>query len=170
MKTSRRWAGLALFVAAILIAGSFVRAEQKDQAPAQKISGSAILIEPVHSDEVKIPAEFQMAVYEHLIKELQKSGKFKNVYRDGDQGAANTPELITLRTNVTGFKHGSEEKRQVTTVSGSTSITIHCSFVDKSGNVKLERDITGKVRFLGGNLRATYDFAKKVAQVVEQSF
>ena len=114
--------------------------------------------------------DFQMAVYEHLIKELQKSGKFKNVYRDGDQGAANTPELITLRTNVTGFKHGSEEKRQVTTVSGSTSITIHCSFVDKSGNVKLERDITGKVRFLGGNLRATYDFAKKVAQVVEQSF
>jgi hypothetical protein len=47
---------------------------------------------------------------------------------------------------------------------------IHCQFVDKSGKVVLERDITGKVRFMGGNLRATYDFAKKGAKVVQENF
>jgi hypothetical protein len=33
----------------------------------------------------------------------------------------------------------------------------------------LERDVTGEVRFFDGNLRATYDFAKKVTQIVRQS-
>jgi hypothetical protein len=167
MKRASHWYALALIVAAFLAAGSTVWAQQKEQT---KISASAIQILPVQSDEVKIPAEFQMAVYEHLMQELQKSGKFQHVYREGDHAAAESADLITLRTNVTGFKQGSERKRQVTTVSGSTAITIHCSFVDKSGNVKLERDLTGKVRFFGGNLRATYDFAKKVAKVVEESF
>jgi hypothetical protein len=170
MKRTSCWPILAFIVTAILFTGNLGRAQQKDQKNPAKISASAIQILPVHSDEVKIPAEFQMAVYEHLITELQKSGKFQHVFRDGDHAAADVPDLITLQTNVTGFKKGSEKARQVTTVSGSTSITIHCSFVDKSGKVQLERDLTGKVRFFGGNLRATYDFAKKVAKVVEESF
>jgi hypothetical protein len=167
MKKLSQWCALAFFAAALLFAGS---ARAKGEPRPQKISASAIKIVPVQSDEVKIPAEFQMALYEHLIEELQKSGKFQHVYRDGDKAASDGADVITLRGNVTGFKQGSERKRQVTTVSGATSITIHCQFVDRSGAVKLERDITGKVRFLGGNLRATYDFAKKVAKVVDESF
>lgn len=167
MKKPSQCCALSFFVAALLFAGS---ARAKDQPKPQKISASAIQIVPVQSDEVKMPAEFQMALYEHLIQEVQKSRKFQHVYRDGDKAASDSPDVITLRGNVTGFKQGSERKRQVTTVSGATSITIHCQFVDKSGEVKLERDITGKVRFLGGNLRATYDFAKKVTKVVKESF
>jgi hypothetical protein len=34
----------------------------------------------------------------------------------------------------------------------------------------LERDLTGKVRFFGGNLKATYDFAKKAANVAVENF
>jgi hypothetical protein len=34
----------------------------------------------------------------------------------------------------------------------------------------LEEDIKGKVRFFGGNLRATYDFAKKTAQLAHEHF
>ena len=167
MRSSSRWFALALLGASLVFAGS---ARSADEPKPQKISASAIQIVPVQSDEVKIPAEFQMALYEHLILELQKSGKFQHVYRDGDKAASDSADLITLRGNVTGFKQGSERARQVTTVAGATSITIHCQFVDKSGNVKLEKDITGKVRFFGGNLRATYDFAKKVAKAVEESF
>jgi 2-oxoglutarate ferredoxin oxidoreductase subunit alpha len=33
-----------------------------------------------------------------------------------------------------------------------------------------KQDVTGNVRFIGGNLRATYDFAKKVAQVAVTNF
>jgi hypothetical protein len=167
MKRASQWYALTFVVVALLFAASASWAQDKNQ---QKISASAIQIIPVHSDEVKIPAEFQMALYEHAIEEIQKTGKFQHVYRDGDKAAADTPDLITLRGNVTGFKQGSECKRQVTTVAGATSITIHCQFVDKSGKVVLERDITGKVRFMGGNLRATYDFAKKGAKVVQENF
>jgi len=71
---------------------------------------------------------------------------------------------------VRGFKEGSERMRQVTTVAGTTSIKVHCEFADKNGRVLLERDISGQVRFFGGNLRATYDFAKKTAQLAHDNF
>ena len=59
--------------------------------------------------------------------------------------------------------------RQVTTVSGQTSIRVHCEFTDKDGQMLLARDINGKVLIFGGNLRATYDFAKKAASVAHQN-
>ena len=167
MKRAAYFFILAFLAAASLFAGS---ARSADEKKPQKISASSIQILVFTSDEVKLPAEFQMALYEHVIEELQKTAKFEHVYRDGDRAAADAKDVITLRSNVTGFKQGSERKRQVTTVSGATSVTIHCQFVDKTGKVQLERDITGKVRFFGGNLRATYDFAKKVAKEVQESF
>ncbi len=57
----------------------------------------------------------------------------------------------------------------MTTVGGATSITIHCKFTDKEGNVLLERDITGKVKLIGDNLKATDDFAKKAATVAQET-
>jgi hypothetical protein len=71
---------------------------------------------------------------------------------------------------VTGYKKGSAEARQVTTVLGPTSIAVHLKFTDKSDKVLLENDVKGKVIFLGENLRATYDFGKKVAHVVRDNF
>ena len=68
------------------------------------------------------------------------------------------------------LEKGSEKMRQVTTVAGATSITLRCEFKDKVGNSLLERDITDKVRFFGGNLKATYDFAKKAATVAAENF
>jgi hypothetical protein len=95
---------------------------------------------------------------------------FQYVYRDGDRNAAAEPELIELQCTVQEFEEGSEKMRQVTTVAGATSITLRCEFKDKGGNSLLERDITGKVRFFGGNLTATYDFAKKAANIAAENF
>jgi hypothetical protein len=64
--------------------------------------------------------------------------------------------------------HDSERARQVTTVSGATSITVLCQFTNPDGKSLLERDINGKVRFFGGNLKATHDFAKKAAHVTHE--
>jgi len=49
----------------------------------------------------------------------------------------------------------------VTTVAGATSITVHCQFTGPDAKPILARDVHGKVRFFGGNLKATYDFAKR---------
>ena len=63
-----------------------------------------------------LPAEFQVALYENLVQELQKKGNFSQVYRDGDRNVAGAPDLIILHTTVTGFKKGSEMERNVTTL------------------------------------------------------
>ena len=141
----------------------------QEQKPA-KMKASAIKVQMIHSQEIKLPAEFQVALYEDLIQQLQKKGGFQHVYREGDRNAAAAPDLVVMHSTVRGFKEGSEMLRQVTTVAGATSITIHCVFTDKDGKPLLESDVKGKVRFFGGNLRATYDFAKKTAQIAHDNF
>lgn len=135
-----------------------------------KIRASALKVEMIQSDEIKLPAEFQVALYENLIQQLGKKASFLHVYRDGDRNAANVADLVVLRSTVQGFKQGSEKARQVTTVAGATSITIHCQFTDNQGRLVLEKDVNGKVRFFGNNLNATYDFAKKAAGIVSKNF
>jgi hypothetical protein len=135
-----------------------------------KINASAIQVEMIQSDEIKLPAEFQTALYENLVHQIEKQGKFQHVYRDGDRTAATAPDLVVLHSTVRGFKAGSERARQVTTVAGTTSITVHCQFTSLDAKPLLARDVNGKVRFFGGNLRATYDFAKKAAHVAHENF
>lgn len=137
---------------------------------AKKLSASGIQIEPVEYGDVKLPPEFRMAVYENLIQEVTKSGKFQHVFRSGDRSAVDVPDLVVLRMKVRGFTQGSERRREVTTVAGATSVDLGVQVTGRDGNVLLDRDVEGKVRFFGGNLRATYDFSKKVTEILRQSF
>jgi hypothetical protein len=143
--------------------------QAQERRPA-KINASAIRVMMIQSDEIKLPAEFQISLYENLIQQLQQKGGIQRVYREGDRNSADAPNLIVLHSAVRGFKQGSEMARQVTTVAGATSISVHCEFTDKDGRLLLARDIKGNVRFFGGNLKATYDFAKKAASVTHQNF
>lgn len=136
--------------------------------PGSAIKASAIRVEMIQSDEISLPAEFQVALYENLIQQLEKKNSWR-VYREGDQSSNKVAGLVVLHSTVRGFKQGSERMRQVTTVAGATSITVHCQFTDSSGKVLLERDIKGRVRLFGGNLRATNDFAKKAAALARQT-
>jgi hypothetical protein len=135
-----------------------------------KIRASAVQVEMIQSDEIKLPAEFRIALYENLVRQLQKAGKFQHIYRDGDSNASGAAEVVVLHSSVRGFKAGSERARQVTTVAGATSITVHCRFTGAEGQSLLERDVNGKVRFFGGNPKATYDFAKKAAHITVENF
>ena len=137
---------------------------------AKKLSASAIQIEPVEIGDVNMPPEFRVGVYEHLLAEVSKSGKFQHVYRSGDRAAANVPDLVILRVKVKGFKQGSERTRAVTTVAGATSVDMEVQVTGRDGKVLVDRDVEGKVRFFGGNLRATNDFSKKVAAILRKRF
>jgi hypothetical protein len=151
-------------------AGQKEKLAQSQDQKASKIKASAIQVEMIHSDEIKLPAEFQIALYENLIDQIEKQGTFQHVYRDGDHNATTVADLVVLHGTVRGFKAGSERTRQVTTVAGATSIDVHCQFTNPDGKSLLERDINGKVRLFGGNLKATYDFAKKAAHVTHENF
>jgi len=155
--------GLALAIIAPVLQA------QSTTGPTKKMKAAAIKVMMIESNEIKLPAEFQVSLYEDLLAQLEKKSGLK-AYREGDRRADSAADLVILHTTVTGFKEGSERLRQVTTVAGATSINVHCTFTDASGKTLLEEDIKGKVRFFGGNLRATYDFAKKTAQLAHEHF
>lgn len=136
----------------------------------EKIKTSGIKVAMIQTDDIKLPAEFQVSLYENLIQQLQQKSGLQHVYREGDRNADAVPDLVILHSTVRAFKQGSEMERNVTTVAGATSIKIHCQFTDKEGKSLGEGDITGKVWFLGGNLRATLDFAKKAADLTHERF
>lgn len=168
--SSLRTMQMALAAGTLLLLGSTALRAQAPAPPVTPMHASSLQVLQIQADDVKLPAEFQMAMYEHVMEEVAKTKRFEHLYRDGDRDAANAPDLVTLKCTATGFKQGSAEKRQVTTVSGKTSIKVHLLFTDKNGQKLYENDVEGKVQFLGENLRATFDFGKKVASVVKVDF
>jgi len=64
-------------------------APQSPEHLSAKIKASAIQVEMIRSDEIKLPAQFQIALYENLVHQLEKQGTFQHVYRDSDRTAAN---------------------------------------------------------------------------------
>lgn len=148
----------------------FAQSASGDSKPKMKLSASSIQVEPTDPGDIPMPPEFRMAVYENLITQIEKTGKFQHVYRSGDKNAAGAPDLVTLRTTAKSFTKGSQRKREVTTVTGSTSLTLAVHITDHTGQTLVDQDVQGKVRFMGENLRATYDFSKKVANIVRQTF
>ncbi len=150
--------------------------EKKAAEPARKVrpgkskmfSSSSIQVLEFHS-EVKVPAQFEMAMYEDTIDEVQKLGKFKNVYREGDKRADADPDVVKLRTSIVNFKEGSARKRQVTTVAGATSVHVRLRLEDPKGPV-LEKEVEGAVNLMGENLTVARDLAKNIAVVVDDHF
>ena len=137
----------------------------------QKLTASAIQLERSDPPEdLLIPEDTRVATYENVILQLNKTKKFQHVYRSGDRTAASVPDLVIMRMITQSFKAGSQKQREVTTVSGATSIKVKVQFTSKDGQVLREKIVEGKVRFYGENLRATYDLAKKVAAVVNETF
>jgi hypothetical protein len=153
----------------LLIAGvgSSVRAQDK---PVRQPAPHAIQILKIESSEIKLPPAFQMAIYEEALAEVKKTGIFGEIYRDGDSRAAGAADRVVLHTDVRGFQKGSAMERQVITVAGKTSIKVHMQLVNQEGKVLLEKDIEGKVRFMGENMRATFDLAKKIAHTLKDNF
>jgi len=89
--------------------------------------------------------------------------------RSGDRHAEAIPRLLTLRTTVESYTPGSETKRAVTTVAGATKLKVRIELCTRQGQVVLEREVEGNVRLFGGNLRATQNLARKVADTIKQS-
>ena len=137
----------------------------------QKLTASAIQLERiVPPEDLQIPEDTRVSMYENIILQLIQTKKFQHVYRSGDRTAADEPDLVILHLIPEAFKPGSQKEREVTSVAGATSIKVKVQFSSREGKVLLEREVEGKVRFYGENLRATYDLAKNVAALVNESF
>jgi len=161
----------AMAISLLLLGGPDQRAELRAQsAPTLAMKASAIQVLMIQSRRDQAAADFQTFALRESDPATSETGRIPHVYRDGDHNAAGATDLVVLHSTVRGFKKGRRDGRNVTTVTGKTSIDVHCQFTDKDGKTVLERDLNGKVRFLGGNLRATLDFAKKAAKLSHDNF
>jgi hypothetical protein len=167
--------------AAALACGAFAGSALAQAAPAEKtetakkappqFSASAILIERTNTPEnLAIPDDFRVATFEYVVQQVSRTHCFKTIYRSGDSRAKAVPDLVTLRMEAQGYQKGSEAVRGATTVKGWTSLKVNVVITDASGKTLVEKEVQGRVRFMGENLNATYDLGKKVAGVVRDNF
>jgi len=126
-------------------------------------------VDKVVPGNVNIEPAFRVAIYENLLEELAKSGRFQQVLRSGDSRANDIPKLLIVKTTVEAFTPGSEARRAVTTVTGATKLKVRTQFCTRENQVVFERVVDGDVRFFGSNLRATYNLAHHLANAVKQA-
>src|SRR5215469_5467611 len=129
----------------------------------------SVQINRVDPGDLDLASSFQFAIYENLLEELNKTKQFKQVYRDGDRNAGDVPNLLFLKTIVEKYTPGSETRRALTTVSGSTKLTVRCRLLTREGKVVLERTVNGEVRFFGSNLKVTHGLARNIAKAIKRS-
>lgn len=174
MKTSKRklWFIWAAAIVAMVVPGQVL-----SQTAAVKSSngsgGSApqwtVQVEKVDSGHLDLAHSFQLAIYENLLEELNKTKKFKAVLREGDRKASEVPSLLLLKTTVVKYTPGSETRRAVTTVSGATKLTVRTQLLTRGGKIVVDRTVNGNVRFFGSNLRATHNLARNIASAIKKA-
>lgn len=176
MKTSKPNSWAFCVVASVTIAVA-LSGRLAGQTAAVKPSGGnggsgtqwSLQVERIDSGHLDLAHSFQVAIYENLLEELNKSKRFKQVFREGDSRASELPTLLILKTTVVKYTRGSETQRAVTTVSGATKLTVRSQLVTREGGIVLERTVNGNVRFFGSNLRATHNLARNIAKTIKQS-
>jgi hypothetical protein len=129
----------------------------------------SVQVDQVDSGNVDLAYSFQIAIYENLVHELNKTKRFQHVFRDGDRRADEVPNLLVLKTTVEKYTRGSETRRAVTSVSGATKLTVRTQLLTREGKVAFERTVDGNVRFFGSNLRATHNLAHNMAKAIAGS-
>ena len=176
MKTSKCGLSIA-FVNALVAVVLALPGMLPGQTAATKSSGGdgisatrwSVQVDQVDPGSLDLAYSFQIAIYENLVDELNKTKQFQQVFRDGDVRASEFPNLLVLKTTVEKYTPGSETRRAVTTVSGATKLAVRSQLLTREGKVVFERTVNGDVRFFGSNLRATHNLAHNIAKTIKQS-
>lgn len=176
MRTNKSNSWIFCVAATVMIAVAF-SGWLAGQTAAVKSSGESsgsstqwsVQVERIDPGQLDLGHSFQVAIYENLLEELNKTKRFKYVLRDGDSKASEIPDLLILKTMVVKYTAGSETQRAVTTVSGATKLTVRSQLVTREGRIVLESTVNGDVRFFGSNLRATHNLARNIAKMIKES-
>jgi len=175
MKTSKSnsWICVAATVTIAVALSGRLAAQSAAVKPSGGSSGSgaqwSVQVERIDPGHLELAHSFQVAIYENLLEELNKTNRFTYVVREGDSKTSEIPDLLILKTTVVKYTPGSETQRAVTTVSGSTKLTVESQLLTRDGKILLERTVNGNVRFFGSNLRATHNLARNIAKMIKQS-
>ena len=176
MRTNK-CSSLIAFVATLVAMTFALSGRLPAQTPSVKSSGRrgksaaqwSVQVNQVDAGNLDLSYSFQIAIYENLVVEFNKTKQFQQVFRDGDVRAGEFPNLLVLKTTVEQYTPGSETRRAVTTISGATKLTVRSQLLTREGKVVIERTVNGDVRFFGSNLRATHNLAHNIATTMKQS-
>ena len=177
MKASKKYCSVVIAVVIVMIVAAWppqLCAQTAGAKPSsnRNMSGAAqwsVQVDKVDPGDVDLEPAFQVAIYENLLDQLDKTKRFKQVLRSGDRNASNVPDLLILKTTVQNYTAGSETRRAVTAVSGATKLNVRSQLCTRDGRTILERVVDGNVQFRGSNLRATHNLARNVAKKIKQS-
>ena len=172
MKTSKCGLSIALVAVILALAGMLpgqTAAAKSSAGVGTSATRWSVQVDQVDPGNLELAYSFQIAIYENLVEELNKTKQFQQVFRDGDVRASKFPNLLVLKTTVEKYTSGSETRRAVTTVSGATKLTVRSQLFTREGKVVFERTVNGDVRFFGSNLRATHNLARNIAKTITQS-
>jgi uncharacterized protein YfcZ (UPF0381/DUF406 family) len=172
MKANRKLSTLLIAALVVTIVVGSTPALRAQSAPDKKNSKPtqwSVQVDKVDPGDVELASAFQIAIYENLLHEINKTSRFKQVFRSGDRDASAAANLLILKTAVQKYSAGSETKRAVTTVTGATKLNVRTQLCTRDGKVIVERVINGNVRFFGSNLRATHNLARNIAKEIKQS-
>src|SRR5208282_4097240 len=120
MKTIRRISSsiyVAAIVAIMVAFPAWLPAQTAAVKSSDASSGSAmqwsVQVDRVNPGDLEVAYAFQVAIYENLLKELNKTKQFKQVFRDGDRKANEVPNLLVMKTTVETYTPGSETRRSL---------------------------------------------------------
>lgn len=150
------------------------------QASAQSIQKNKYKTIEVHrftiQQGVQCPADYMITLTDDLVNQLQRSGKFTRVIREGEiAGKDGSLPMLRLTGEITQFKPGSRAKRYLIGFgAGTTKIVAHVKFADpESGQVLYEGKADGKVWIgvIGGeSAGATNGLAKEIVKIARKQF
>jgi hypothetical protein len=176
MKTSKSHLCIRLAAAIIVVAAASPGRLCSQTASIKPSAGStgsttrwSVQVERVEAGEIELANSFQVATYESLLEELNKTHQFKHVFREADSKARDVSNLLVLKTTVVKYSPGNETKRAVTTFGGATKLSVRSQLITCDGKIVLDRTVTGNVRFFGSNLRATHNLARNIAKMIKES-
>ena len=131
-------------------------------------SPTSVVVEPIATSGVEIPAEYRVLLYEGLVSELSASTTAATYLRAGSFDAGAGCSAMKLKITVTGFKKGNQAVRASTgpigLFVGKTSVSFHVELTAADGHSVLTKDMTNSKRMDTESL----DLAKSVAKSVSK--
>ena len=113
-------------------------------------SPSSVVVEPIASSGVELPAEYRVVLYESIIRELHDKTSGESYVRSGSSYTGASCPGMTLRITVTGFSKGNQVLRAATgpigLFVGKTSVSFHVELTAADGHSVLSENMTKSMR------------------------
>jgi hypothetical protein len=136
-----------------------------------QILPNTVLVSPIISAGIDLPAEYRVLLYEQMVEELKKSSGNAAVLRMGDVTAPCA--AAKLRLSVTAFNKGNETVRASTgpvgLFIGATSVKFHVDLVAHDGAELFEKDLKESKHGDSDSLSVTHDLAKSVSKRLKKA-